>query len=169
MRTSLKLLVFCALVLVVFHGTAQAHPAASPLPSIGSTVTVQGIAVKLVAVQRAHEAGAADYIAGKGNIFLLVTVQIIRKGGHDSYLADPADFSVQTSTGAVIDSESFGMAKEFQAKHLYTGALSGVIGFEVPAKDKSLMLLWQPNLPSNPDAQAQWLIGARGATVQYYQ
>ena len=139
------------------------------LPSVGSTQVLQGIAVKLVAVERAHEAGAADYVAGIGNVFLLVSVQITRKGGHDTYDADPADFTVQTSNGNVVDSETFGFSHEFQVKHLYTKTLSGVIGFEVPANDKGLILLWQPGLASNPDAQASWMIWSTGKSVQYFQ
>jgi hypothetical protein len=157
------------LSLVALLLAAQIAHARTTLPGIGKTLVLQGFAATLVSVMRAHEAGAADYVAGRGNIFLLVTVQVKRQGSHDSFIADPADFHIQTSSGAAIDSEEFGMTKELTAHHVYTKPQAGVIGFEVPASDKGLLLLWQPSFPSNPDAQATWSIGAAGKTVQYYQ
>src|SRR5690349_3472083 len=112
-------------------GAAQASTMSAGQPSVGATQVLEGFAARLMSVQRAHEAGAADYVAGKGNIFLLVTVAIARHGSHAAFYADPADFHIQTSDGTVIDSEQFGMNNEMTARHIYNKPLTGVIGFEV--------------------------------------
>jgi hypothetical protein len=138
-------------------------------PGIGRTQVIQGFAVTPRWVKRAREAGAADYVAAKGNTFLLIDIRIVRHGSHDSYYLDPQDFHLMTPRGDIIDSEQFGMTGELQAHHLYTKPAEGVVGFEVPSNQRGLTLLWQPALNSNPDAQGQWSINVTGATVQYYR
>jgi len=153
---------------IAAHGRVTPLIAARGFAAIGQSQVVQGFAVTPRAIVRAREAGAADYAAARGAVFLLVDVRIQRAGGHGSYYADPRDFVVETSRGAIIDSESFGMAGEFKPRHVYSAPLTGWIGFEVPAADRGLRLLWEPAFGDNPDAQATWSIG-RGATVQYYR
>ena len=171
MRRVLTSCSFLALILLLigpFATHSDAH-ATYAQPSVGTMQLVEGFAVRFVSVLRAREAGLADYSAGKGNVFLLVTVDIRRQGSHASFLADPADFHIQTSKGDIIDSDEFGVANELKARHVYSKPLVGVIGFEVPAGDRNLHLLWQPNFETNPDAQADWLVGASGNTVQYFK
>ena len=171
MRQSIARMLLLTVSVLALSGAVAARPPATVgrMPGVGRTQTVEGFAVKLRWIERAHEAGAADYVAGRGNVFLLVAVAISRAGSHGSYYADPQDFHIQTSSGDVIDSEQFGMQQELHARHVYSHAVTGVIGFEVPAKDRNLRLLWQPAFSANPDAQAQWAIGSSGRTVQYYQ
>ncbi len=167
MRRLYRFLLLLSIVLVPLAGAsrATAAPAPAKLPSIGSTQVVEGFAVTLVSVMRAHSAGLAGYVPGKGNVFLLVKLSIKRQNAHGSYLAQAADFSVQLSNGSVVDGEQFGVKGEWQDRHVYTKQLSGIIGFEVPANDKNLILLWQPYFNRNPDAQAEWLIGTAGKNV----
>src|SRR5579871_5329491 len=157
-----RLLFLSTLILAMSLGadpgmTRPAH-AAGHTPALGLPRIVQGFAVTVRGVERAHQAGGADYVAGRGNIFLLVTLEIQRRGGHGAYLADPQDFHIQTSSGTVIDSEQFGMTNELTARHVYSKPIAGVVGFEVPASDKHLILLWQPNFTQAPDDQATWTI-----------
>lgn len=166
-RIALSLILLVALA--AHASPASTMHAAQTAPRVGALQIVQGIAVRLVSVSWAREAGAADYVASRGRIFLFAIVQLKRQGGHDSYLVDPADFHVTTSGGDTLDSEQFGVAGELLPRHLYTRALSGVVGFEVPANDRNLHLLWQPTLTSSPDAQAEWGIGFGGRTVQYFR
>jgi Domain of unknown function (DUF4352) len=171
MRRLLILLSACAITLLPLGriATLRAAPIAASLPGVGKTVIVQGFAVTVMSVTRAREAGPADYIPGKGNLFLFVTVRIVRHGATESYFASPLDFQIQTSRGDVIDSEQFGVAKEFGSWNVGRTAVTGMLGFEVPAHDAHLQLLWQPALASNPDAQAVWAIGMAGKTIQYLQ
>ena len=135
---------------------------------VGHTQFVNGFAVRLRWVMEARQAGLADYVPARGNIFLIVAVRIRRAGSHGSYYADPQDFHVQTSRGDVIDSEPFGMAHELHARHVYTAPDDGVIGFEVPAKDHHLQLLWHPTFSDNPAAQATWSLGPVRHVVANY-
>ncbi len=149
-----------------------AVPIASAMAShalgVGRTQAVDGFAVKLRWVMEARQAGVADYVPARGNIFLIVAVRIQRVGGHGSYYADPQDFHVQTSRGDVIDSEPFGMTHELHARHVYTQPDDGVVGFEVPAGDRNLQVLWQPTFSANPDAQAAWSLGPVRQIVSNY-
>ncbi|HZS88283.1 MAG TPA: hypothetical protein VFE42_12485 [Chloroflexota bacterium] len=160
-------LVAAGFVAAVLPLIAQASPAASA-PGIGRTQVIQGFAVTPRWVKRAREAGAADYVAARGNVFLLIDIRIVRQGSHDSYYLDPQDFHVMTSGGDIIDSEQFGLHGEMRAHHIYTKPAEGVVGFEVPSKERHLTLLWQPALNSNPDAEGQWSINVTGAIIQYY-
>lgn len=171
MRHSLSFMGTVAITTLTAIGAATPHVShtAVRLPGIGHTLVVQGFAVTPRWIRRAHEAGAADYVAARGDLFLLVDVRIARQSSHESYYADPQDFHIQTANGNVIDSEQFGMAAEFKAHHIYSSAREGVIGFEIPARQQTLTLLWQPTLASNPDAQAAWRIDNAGKIVQYYQ
>jgi hypothetical protein len=169
-RSSNYLAVLAAgIVATVLAPIAHSSPVAASAPGIGRTLVVQGFAVTPRWVKRAREAGAADYVASKGHLFLLVDIRIVRKGGHDAYYLDPQDFHLLTSSGGIIDSEQFGMRGEMQTRHLYSKPAEGVVGFDVPSGERRLTLLWQPLLNSNPDAQAMWSISASGAIVQYYQ
>jgi len=164
-------LIAIALMLAVFPAgpvapVRAAQPAAS-IPRVGSTVLTAGFAVTLMAVARAHEAGAADYVAGTGHIFLFATVRIMRQGSHDSYTATPLDFEVETSSGDAIDSEEFGVPNELVSRPVGKNSVTTIVGFEVPARDTHMQLLWLPSLPSNPDAQSTWFIGTAGKIVQY--
>ncbi len=149
---------------------AAAHPSsgANKGPAVGRTLVMQGFAVTPRWVARAHEAGLADYVAARGNVFLFVDIQVRRQGAHESYDVDPLDFHIVTSRGDVIDSEQFGLKHELKARHIYRNPVEGVVGFEVPANDRHLVLLWQPILNSNPDAQAEWSVPAAGSVVGYY-
>lgn len=135
---------------------------------VGHTQFVNGFAVKLRWVMEARQAGVGDYVPARGNIFLIVALRIRRDNGHGSYYADPQDFHVQTSRGDVIDSEPFGITHELHARHVYTQPDDGVVGFEVPAGDGNLQLLWQPTFSDNPDAQAIWSIGPVKKIVSNY-
>ena len=165
MRKLPSLLVALLFVLMLLPTSTRAAAAATRAYGVGSTQLVAGWAVHLVAAQRTRQAGLAGYVPAKGNIFLMVTVQVTRKGSHDTYVLDPSDFSIQTSQGGVIDSEEFGIKGELTARHVYSKTVHGVIGFEVPANDKHLQLLWQPTLPSAPDTQLTWQIGGAGPMV----
>lgn len=149
---------------------AASRPArtARRVPGIGRAQVINGFAVTPRWVVRAHEAGGADYVAGRGNIFVLVDVQVKRQGAHGAYFVDPQDFTLVTPQGTVIESEQFGMTHELNARHIYRQPVEGVIGFEVPAGSTGLSLLWQPFFDSNPDAQAQWRLSSVKRTVQYY-
>lgn len=149
--------------------TLRAATQSAALPGIGRTVVLQGFAMTLVSATRAHEAGGADYIAGKGKMFVFVTVRITRHGAHESYVALPVNFQIMTSNGVVVESEQFGVASELGSRSVGRTAISFKLGFEIPAHDNHLQLVWQPSLASNPDAQATWNIGAGGKTIQYLQ
>jgi len=166
----------CLIALTMFASSPMTSPSAVPVASamagralgVGHTQTVNGFAVKLRWVMEARQAGVADYVPARGNIFLIVALRIQRAGGHGSYYADPQDFHVQTSRGDVIDSEQFGMTHEIHAHHVYNAPVDGVVGFEVPAGDRNLQLLWQPTFSANPDAQATWSIGPVRRIVSNY-
>ena len=158
-----------SVVAVLVCSVLGTHSASASLPGVGSTQLVEGFALKLSSVQWAREAGVADYVAAKGNVFLLVSIEIKRQGGHGTYLADPSDFHIEVPTGDVLDTEALGITGEFKARHVYSNPVRGIVGFEVPAKMAGLKLLWQPTLDSNPDAQAEWQLGTAGKIVQSVQ
>lgn len=169
MRRHLPLVaLIAALSLMTAHADA-APVAAQHLRAISRTQVIQGFAVTLRWAMRAREAGAADYVAARGNTFLLVDIQIKRAGSRGTYFADPQDFHIQTSRGDIVDSEEFGMSHELTARNVSRKPIEGVIGFEVPANDRRLLLLWQPIFNSNPDAQAEWSIAPPLKSTPYYQ
>ncbi len=137
--------------------------------AVGRRQTIEGFAVTVRSVERAREAGAADYVARRGDVFLLVSIDIRRVGAHGSYYANAQDFHVETARGAVVDSDGFGLTGELRTRRVYARPVDGVIGFEVPATDRGLRLLWQPAFDSSPDAQAAWAVGTVGETVSYYR
>ncbi len=157
----------CIIALTILAISPLTPPSAVPVASamsvralgVGRTQFVQGFAVKLRWVKEARQAGVAGYVPTRGAVLLLVALRIRRAGSHGSYYADPQDFHVQTSRGDVVDSEPFGMMHELHAQHVYTKPDDGIVGFEVPAGDRKLQLLWQPTFSSAPDAQAVWSIG----------
>jgi hypothetical protein len=169
MRRRLTVLIIFALSLLPMtpFGPPSLGASAASVPGIGKTQLVQGFAVTLVSVTRAHEAGSADYVPGKGNIFVFATMKLQRKGSHDSYTATPLDFAIMNAKGTPYESDQFGVAQELVSKGVHNSAVVFCIGFEVPANDKTLQLYWQPSLASNPDAQAVWNIGTGGTSVQY--
>jgi len=166
----------CIIVLTMFASSPLSAPGTLPTAAaaavhargVGQTQSVQGFALKLLSVIEARQVGVAGYVPARGSVFLIVTLRIRRAGGHGSYYADPQDLHIQTSRGDVIDSEPFGMTHELRARHIYTQPDDGVVGFEVPAGDRNLQLLWQPTFTDNPDAQAVWSIGPVRQVVSNY-
>lgn len=91
----------------------------------------------------------------KGKEFLIVTVTL-KNNGEDEFDYNPYNFSVQDSNGTVTDITFTTVDSDtsMESGSLVSGGkVSGTLAFEVPKKDKKLMLRYQPDFWSDKEIQ----------------
>lgn len=136
-------------------------PTATPLPRVGSSITVDGVTATLVKVQPIQ---GDDFNQPKaGNEFIIVTVKLANHSGSE-FTYSSADFHIRSSGGNVTDAEIIAPST-YTANNLLDangnltngGSVTADVCLQAPTGDHGAKLTWQPGFGNNGDNG--WLLG----------